>query len=170
MGFFPPMIFFLVLKSLIICLSFLLYMNAGGGLQQLSSARKIFNFYVFFQGCSPPGLVLSLSPGLGPDGLPSPGSYFNAGSSCNGSPPPLTSGNAAGSPRRTTGGSHRNSPCDELIAAAMSANSGEFNFHYILMLCHLGLAWFPTDIEAEKKYSVLPNKGYVELYPFQFLA
>ena len=47
------------------------------------------------QGYSPPGLVLSLSPGLGPDGLPSPGGYAhrgvassNASGSCSGSPPP----------------------------------------------------------------------------------
>ena len=31
---------------------------------------------LLFQRCSPPDLVLSLSPGLGPDGLPSPGGYF----------------------------------------------------------------------------------------------
>ena len=48
-----------------------------------------------FQSCSPPALVLSLSPGLGPDGLPSPGSYphrrtlaANGNGSCAGSPPP----------------------------------------------------------------------------------
>ena len=30
-------------------------------------------FFLQLQRCSPPSLVLSLSPGLGPDGLPSPG-------------------------------------------------------------------------------------------------
>jgi hypothetical protein len=30
------------------------------------------------QRCSPPSLLLSLSPGLGPDGLPSPGGYHAA--------------------------------------------------------------------------------------------
>merc|ERR1719225_304166 len=36
--------------------------------------------------CSPPTLLLSLSPGLGPDGLPSPGGYFpHNGSGNNGS-------------------------------------------------------------------------------------
>jgi hypothetical protein len=34
--------------------------------------------YFFLQRCSPPSLVLSLSPGLGPDGLPSPGGYAAA--------------------------------------------------------------------------------------------
>ena len=49
----------------------------------------------FLQNCSPPALVLSLSPGLGPDGLPSPGGYphrgavsSNGSGSCSGSPPP----------------------------------------------------------------------------------
>ena len=100
--------------------------------------------FSFLQRYSPPGLVLSLSPGLGPDGLPSPAAaggaaatYFGnggstgaggGGNSCNGSPPPplaaavinltAAAGSGTGSPRH----SHRNSPvCDELIAAAMSS-------------------------------------------------
>ena len=48
--------------------------------------------YFFLQRCSPPTLLLSLSPGLGPDGLPSPGGYFPH--STNGSGP---GGNITGS-------------------------------------------------------------------------
>ncbi len=36
-------------------------------------------FIISLQRCSPPSLVLSLSPGLGPDGLPSPGGYHLGG-------------------------------------------------------------------------------------------
>ena len=39
------------------------------------SLADILPFIPSFQRCSPPSLVLSLSPGLGPDGLPSPGGY-----------------------------------------------------------------------------------------------
>ena len=56
---------------------------------------RLINLYPFLQSCSPPALVLSLSPGLGPDGLPSPGAYprrgtvaSNGSGSCAGSPPP----------------------------------------------------------------------------------
>ena len=61
------------------------------------TTKLLVQNFLFFtlQGYSPPGLVLSLSPGLGPDGLPSPGGYAhrgvassNASGSCSGSPPP----------------------------------------------------------------------------------
>ena len=118
--------------------------------------HQIFLIFIL-QRCSPPTLLLSLSPGLGPDGLPSPGGYFphstngsgpggnitgsnsmnnavavntaaaaaisfGAGiqnSSCN-NPSPL--GSVMG-----TQNSHRSSPCNELLAAAMrtSATNGE---------------------------------------------
>ena len=52
----------------------------------------IYYLLFFLQRCSPPTLLLSLSPGLGPDGLPSPGGYFPH--STNGSGP---GGNITGS-------------------------------------------------------------------------
>ena len=86
-----------------------------------------------------------MSPGLGPDGLPSPGGYFpHNGSGNNGS---LQAASASSGHATSFGGpssscnsnnpspvtlmgaqnSHRSSPCNELLAAAMrtSATNGE---------------------------------------------
>lgn len=95
------------------------------------------NIFIFFQRCSPPTLVLSLSPGLGPDGLPSPGGYFShpaaSGTSATASPtlsataptasfvcnsPPLLNGSPM---------SHRSSPCNEVLMAMRSnMNTGNW--------------------------------------------
>jgi hypothetical protein len=103
-------------------------------------------FILFLQRCSPPALVLSLSPGLGPDGLPSPGGYFphaagsGSGAGANMSPNSLAlAGSCSTPPLLMSVGhptSHRSSPCNDFIAAAMrsTANPGEIlNFFSLLV-------------------------------------
>ena len=60
---------------------------------------------LLFQRCSPPDLVLSLSPGLGPDGLPSPGGYF---------------------PQYPTNGSGNNTVVSTVGVSGLAANNGGF--------------------------------------------
>ena len=101
---------------------------------------RLKRLFFYFQRCSPPALVLSLSPGLGPDGLPSPGGYFPhtagsgsggfAGSLGNGSASSLTLGSCLTPPLLMSGSHsspHPSSPCNEFLAVAMRSNvtSGE---------------------------------------------
>ena len=103
---------------------------------------SLLNLHFFsFQRCSPPALVLSLSPGLGPDGLPSPGGYFPhtagsgsggvTGSGANGSGSSMGPfGGSCNTPPLLMAGSHqsshRSSPCNDFFSLAMrSTNSGE---------------------------------------------
>ena len=107
----------------------------------MTSATFTFQtFFLFLQRCSPPALVLSLSPGLGPDGLPSPGGYFPhaAGSGSGGLPGAvgnvsggsLTLGSCLTPPLMMSAAhaahssSHRSSPCNEFLAVAMRSNGG----------------------------------------------
>ncbi|QQP40855.1 Ring finger proteinlike, partial [Caligus rogercresseyi] len=77
--------------------------------------------------CSPPALVLSLSPGLGHDGLPSPGACYAPGGASNAAPqPPVPPGGGIigngdrGNPPNPRGPA---SPCNELLAAAMRSSA-----------------------------------------------
>ena len=134
------------------------------------------------QRCSPPALVLSLSPGLGPDGLPSPGGYFphaqtngSGNNGLSGGGPSSSGGATAAGGGSSVGGaasgaqgniigscnggnsnnpspvtmmgmaqnSHRSSPCNELLAAAMRSShatnaAGESTLHNIYDTLHYG--------------------------------
>ena len=74
---------------------------------------------VCLQTCSPPGLVLSLSPGLGTlsDGVPSPGAAFYRPASRTS--PHYRPASRASPPRHNT-----SSPCNDLLMA-MTNSQGE---------------------------------------------
>ena len=128
---------------------------------------NILSLFHFLQRCSPPSLVLSLSPGLGPDGLPSP-----AGSCRRGSP--VSSAHAAAAAMRMTaspltGATRRDSPImfsNEMmlhqLASSMRSSTGTTPPD-MLQVAHFISIWYCVNIDrvCSKSYSwpqIYPNK------------